>query len=39
MSAYLGEVARELPISPEAFGVTAFVIFTFLLYIVLRFDK
>jgi hypothetical protein len=39
MSAYLNEVTRELPISPEAFGITAFVIFGFLLYVVLRLDK
>jgi len=39
MSAYLNEVTRELPISPVAFGVTAFVVFVFLLYVVLRFDK
>ena len=35
----LSETLRELPISPEAFGVTAFVIFGFLLYVVLRLDK
>jgi hypothetical protein len=35
----LSENLRELPISPVAFGITAFAIFSFLLYIVLRFDK
>jgi hypothetical protein len=39
MSAYLSEVVRELPISPEAFGVVTFVVFGFLLYVVLRLDK
>ena len=39
MSVYLNEVTRELPISPVAFGVTAFGVFVFLLYVVLRFDK
>lgn len=39
MFTYLSETTRELPISPVAFGVTAFVIFGFLLYVVLRFDK
>ncbi len=39
MTAYLSEVTRELPISPAAFGVTAFVVFVFLLYVVLRLDK
>lgn len=39
MSAYLNEVTRELPISPVAFGVTTFVVFVTLLYLVLRFDK
>ncbi|CAN2212489.1 hypothetical protein MCEMRE226_01029 [Candidatus Nanopelagicaceae bacterium] len=33
------EVVRELPISPEAFGVIAFGVFVFLLYITLRLDK
>ncbi len=36
---YLSETTRELPISPVAFGVTAFAVFVFLLYVVLRFDK
>lgn len=39
MSAYLNEVTRELPISPTAFGITAFAVFVFVLYVVLRFDK
>jgi hypothetical protein len=39
MFTYLAETTRELPISPVAFGVTAFAIFGFLLYVVLRFDK
>lgn len=39
MNAYLSEVTRELPISPVAFGVSAFVVFVFLLYVVLRLDK
>ena len=39
MSAYLNEVTRELPISPLAFGITAFVVFVALLYVVLRLDK
>jgi hypothetical protein len=39
MTAYLNEVTRELPISPLAFGITAFGVFVFLLYVVLRFDK
>ena len=33
------EVVRELPISPEAFGLIAFGVFAFLLYITLRLDK
>ncbi|CAN2235377.1 hypothetical protein MCEPE89_00422 [Candidatus Planktophila dulcis] len=33
------EVTRELPIPPSAFGLIAFGVFAFLLYIVLRFDK
>lgn len=35
----LSEGVRELPMSPQAFGITAFVIFGFLLYVVLRLDK
>ncbi|CAB4885829.1 unannotated protein [freshwater metagenome] len=35
----LSETVRELPISPVAFGLTAFGTFVFLLYVVLRFDK
>jgi hypothetical protein len=35
----LAETTRELPIPPVAFGITAFAVFSFLLYIVLRFDK
>jgi hypothetical protein len=35
----LSDTVRELPISPVAFGVTAFGVFVFLLYVVLRFDK
>jgi hypothetical protein len=33
------EVVRELPISAEAFGLIAFGVFAFLLYITLRLDK
>ena len=33
------EAVRELPVPPYAFGLIAFGIFAFLLYIVLRFDK
>ncbi|CAM8627213.1 hypothetical protein MCETRE23_00405 [Candidatus Planktophila dulcis] len=33
------EVVRELPLPPYAFGLIAFGVFAFLLYIVLRFDK
>ena len=33
------EMARELPMSPVLFGVTAFAILSLLLYIVLRIDK
>lgn len=33
------ELTRELPISPLAFGVGAFVIFSLLLYLVLRLDR
>jgi hypothetical protein len=33
------EATRELPIPPYAFGLIAFGVFAFLLYIVLRFDK
>jgi len=33
------EVARELPMSPVLFGVTAFGILSLLLYLVLRIDK
>jgi hypothetical protein len=39
MSTFLAESTRELPISPAAFGVTAFALFSLFLYIVLRFDK
>ena len=39
MFTLLSETTRELPISPEAFGITAFAVFSFLLYVVLRFDK
>jgi hypothetical protein len=35
----LEETTRHLPIPPVAFGITAFAVFSFLLYIVLRFDK
>ncbi|CAN2187887.1 hypothetical protein MCEJIRE27_00449 [Candidatus Nanopelagicaceae bacterium] len=35
----LSETVRELPIPPVAFGLTAFAVFSFLLYLVLRFDK
>jgi hypothetical protein len=33
------EAVRELPVPPYVFGLIAFGIFAFLLYIVLRFDK
>jgi hypothetical protein len=33
------EVTRELPIPPYAFGLIAFGVFAFLLYITLRLDK
>ena len=33
------EMARELPMSPVLFGITAFGILSLLLYIVLRIDK
>jgi hypothetical protein len=33
------EAGRELPLPPIGFGLIAFGIFAFLLYIVLRFDK
>ena len=33
------EVVRELPLPPYGFGLIAFGVFAFLLYIVLRFDK
>ncbi|CAB4339607.1 unannotated protein [freshwater metagenome] len=33
------EVVRELPVSPEAFGIITFGIFAFLLYVTLRLDK
>jgi len=39
MTAYLNEVTRELPLSPTTFGVVSFIVFTFLLYVVLRLDK
>jgi hypothetical protein len=39
MLTHLSETTRELPISPTAFGLTAFGVFVFLLYVVLRFDK
>ena len=35
----LGEATRELPVPPYVFGLIAFGIFSFLLYIVLRLDK
>ena len=35
----LNETVRELPIPAYAFGIVAFAVFSFLLYIVLRFDK
>jgi hypothetical protein len=35
----LNETVRELPISPTAFGITAFAVLVFALYVVLRFDK
>lgn len=33
------EMARELPMSPVLFGITAFGILALLLYLVLRIDK
>jgi hypothetical protein len=33
------EAVRELPVSPAVFGVIAFTIFSFLLYVTLRLDK
>jgi hypothetical protein len=33
------EIQRELPASPLAFGVFAFVVFVGLLYLVLRLDR
>ncbi len=39
MTTYLSEVTRELPLSPATFGVVSFIVFTFLLYVVLRLDK
>jgi hypothetical protein len=33
------EAVRELPIPPYAFGLIAFGVFAFLLYVVLRLDK
>jgi hypothetical protein len=39
MLIHLAEAHRELPISPVAFGITAFAVFSFLLYVVLRLDK
>ena len=33
------EIQRELPASPLAFGVIAFVVFVGLLYLVLRLDR
>ncbi|MEN9687664.1 MAG: hypothetical protein RL381_676 [Actinomycetota bacterium] len=33
------EATRELPVPPYAFGLIAFGVFAFLLYVVLRFDK
>jgi|LakMenEpi03Aug12_release.lakeMendotaPanAssembly.Ray.scaffolds.fasta_scaffold68554_2 hypothetical protein len=33
------ETLRELPAPPYAFGIGAFVVFSLLLYITLRFDR
>jgi hypothetical protein len=33
------EITRELPASPVAFGVISFVVFSVLLYLVLRLDR
>jgi len=33
------EATRELPVPPYTFGLIAFGIFSFLLYVVLRLDK
>jgi hypothetical protein len=35
----LGEATRELPVPPYTFGLIAFGVFAFLLYVVLRLDK
>lgn len=35
----LAETHRELPMPPVAFGLTAFAVLSFLLYLVLRLDK
>ena len=35
----LGEATRVLPVPPYVFGLIAFGVFSFLLYIVLRLDK
>ncbi len=35
----LGEATRVLPVPPYTFGLIAFGIFAFLLYVVLRLDK
>jgi hypothetical protein len=33
------EIQRELPVSPATFGAIAFVVFSLLLYLVLRLDR
>lgn len=35
----LGEATRHLPVPPYAFGLIAFGVFVFLLYVVLRLDR
>lgn len=36
---FIAETVRELPMPPIAFGLTAFAVLGFLLYVVLRLDK
>jgi hypothetical protein len=36
---FIAESLRELPMPPVAFGLTAFAVLGFLLYLVLRLDK
>jgi hypothetical protein len=39
MNTLASEITRELPASPLTFGVITFVIFSSLLYLVLRLDR